>query len=234
VPVRSRDQGGADAAVQDHDVIAGQGGAAAGERRARRLERGDPHHTVCGHDVVAGGIVRNWPARAHAVVQQFQLRRRQIRREPGDADVHVVDVVEIGLLAPPVLGAGSGAEPEYRPEEPGAASPVADRDSGVIDTEKAAGAVGGAPLSWDMPLGKCQQFQRVAVVITELERCHASGVVRQPYRTAAADGPEAPVRHDSQIGLPHVVHDDRHVLEPQVGAGAAGRVRASCRVREFQ
>jgi hypothetical protein len=48
VPVRSRDQGGADAAVQDHEVIVGQGRAAAGEHRSGRVERGDPHRTVCG------------------------------------------------------------------------------------------------------------------------------------------------------------------------------------------
>ena len=220
--------------MQDHEVIAGQGRAAAGERRGGRVERGDPHHTVRGHDVVAGGVVRDRPARAHVVVQQFQSRRGQVRREPGDADVDVVDVVEIGLFGPAVLGASSGAEPEDGPEESRAAGRVADRDGGVIDAKKGAGAVDGAPLSRDVSLRECEQFQRVAVVITELERHHAPGVIRQPYRAVAADGPEAPVRHDPLICVPHVGHDDRHVLEPQVGARAAGRIRAPRRVRELQ
>lgn len=145
MPVRSRYQGGADAAVQDHEVIAGQGRAAAGERRGGRVERGDPHHTVRGHDVVAGDVVRDRPARAHMVVQQLHPGRGQVRREPGDADVHVVDVIEIGLFGPAVLCATRGAEPEDGPEEPGAAGRVADRDGGVIDPDKGAGTVAGAP-----------------------------------------------------------------------------------------
>ena len=50
------------------------------------------------------------------VVQQFQSWRGQVRREPGDADVHVVNVVEIGLLGPAVLGASSGANPNTDPK----------------------------------------------------------------------------------------------------------------------
>ena len=173
MPVGSRYQGGADAALQDHDVIGGQARAAAGERRACRLERGDPHHAVYGHDVIADDAGRDGPARAHAVVQQFQSRSGQVRREPGDPDVDVVDIVQIGLLGPAVLGPGSWAEPEYRPEEFRAASRVADRDSGVIDAKKGTGAIGGAPLPRDAPLRECEQFQRVAVMVTELERRHA-------------------------------------------------------------
>ena len=199
MPVRSRYQGGADAAVQDHEVIAGQGRAAAGERRGGRVERGDPHRTVRGHDVVAGGVVRDRPARAHVVVQQLHPGRGQIRREPGDADVDVVDVIEFGLFGPAVLGATPGAEPEDGPEEPRAAGRVADRDGGVIDADKGAGAVGGAPLLPGRPLRECEQFQRVAVLIAELERHHAPGVIRQPYRAVAADRPEPPVRHDPLI-----------------------------------
>ena len=44
--------------------------------------------------------MRDRPACAHVVAHQFQSRRRQIRREPGDADMDVFDVVEIGLLGP--------------------------------------------------------------------------------------------------------------------------------------
>jgi hypothetical protein len=84
------------------------------------------------------------------------------------------------------------------------------------------------------PRREGKQFQRVAVLIAELERRHAPGLTGQPYRALAADGPEPPVRHDAQIGPPHVGHDDRHVLEPEVGAGAAERVRAPRQLREFQ
>jgi hypothetical protein len=234
VPVGSRDQGGADAAVQDHDVIAGQGRGAAGARRGGGVERGDPHHTVCRDDVVAGGVGRDRAAGAYVVVQQFQSRRGQVRREPGDAYLDAFDVVQVVLFRSVVLGAGSGAEPEDRPEEFRAASRVAHCDGGVIDTEKGAGAISAAPCARDASFGESEQFQRVAVVIPELERGHAAGVIRQPYRAVAADGPETPVRHDPLMRPCHVIHDDRHVLEPQVGARAAGRVRASRRVGELQ
>ena len=161
--------------MQDHDVIGGQARAAAGERRACRVERGDPHRTVCGHDVVAGSSGRDGPAGAHVVVQQFQSRSGQIRREPGDADVDVVNVVEFGLLGLAVLGPGSCAEPEYRPEEFHAASRVADRDSGVIDAKKGTGAIGGAPLPRDAPLRECEQFQPVAVMVGGGGRQHVAG-----------------------------------------------------------
>jgi pimeloyl-ACP methyl ester carboxylesterase len=158
VPVRSGDQGGADVAGQDHEVIVGQRRAAAGEGRGRRVERGDAHYAVRRHDVVAGGVVGDRPARAHVVVQQFHPWRGQVRPEPGDADVDVVDVVEVGLLGSAVLGASSGAEPEHGPEEPRAAGRVADRDSGVIDAEKGSGAVSPAPFSRDAPLREGEQF----------------------------------------------------------------------------
>jgi hypothetical protein len=74
----------------------------------------------------------------------------------------------------------------------------------------------------------------VAIVITEFERSHASGAARQPYRAIAADEAEPPVRHDLLVRTPRVVYDDRHVLEPKVGARAAGRIRASCRIGELQ
>ena len=234
MPIGSRYQGGTHTPAQDHEVMAGQGCAAARERRGCRVERRDPHHRVCCHDVVAGCVGRNRPACAHVVVQQFESWRGQIRREPGDADLYIVDVVEIVLFGSAVLGASSGAEPEYGPEEPRAPGCVANRDSGVIHAEEGAGAVRVPPLSRDTSLREGQQFQRVAVMITELERGHASGVVRQPHRAMAADRPETPVRHDPLMRARHVVHDDRHVLEPKVGARAVGRVRASRRVGEFQ
>ena len=234
MPVRSRYQGGADAPVKGHKVIVGQRRAAAGERRGGGVKRGDTYRRVCRHDVVAGGVVRERPSGAYVVMQQFQSWRGQVWREPGDADVDVVDVVEIGLFGPAVLGASSGAEPEYGPEESRAAGRVADRYGGVVDAEEGAGAVDGAPLSRDMSLPECQQFQGVAVVITELERRHAPGVIRQPYGAVAADGPEARVRHDQLVCVSHVVHDDRHVLEPEVGARATGWIRASRRVGELQ
>jgi len=46
VPVRSRYEGGADAATKDHEVIVGQGRAAARERSGSRVKRGDPHRTI--------------------------------------------------------------------------------------------------------------------------------------------------------------------------------------------
>jgi hypothetical protein len=104
----------------------------------------------------------------------------------------------------------------------------------VIDAEKGAGAVGVAPCSGDTSLGECEQFQRMAVVITELERDHASRAVRQPHRTVAAGGPETPVRHDPLMDVRHVIHDDRHVLKPEVGARAVRWIRASRRVGELQ
>jgi len=149
MPIGSRYQGGADAPVQDHEVIAGQGRAVAGERGGGRVERRDSHHGVCRRDVVAGGVVRDRPACTHVVMRQFHSWRRQVRPEPGDADVDVVDVVESGLSGSAVLGAGSGAEPEYGPEELRAPGGVAHRDGGVIDAEKGAGAVSGAPWSRD-------------------------------------------------------------------------------------
>jgi len=148
------------------------------------------------------------------VVQQLHPGRGQVRREPDDADVDVVDVIEIGLFRPAVLGATCGAEPEDGPEKSRAAGRVADRDGGVINPDKGAGTVAGAPWSRDVSRREGEQFQRVAVLIAELERHHAPGVIRQPDRTVAADGPEPPVRHDAQIGPPHVGHDDRQVLEP--------------------
>ncbi len=57
---------------------------------------------------------------------------------------------------------------------------VADRDGGVIDAEKGAGTVGDAPWSRDMSRREGEQFQRVTVVIAELERGHPPGVIRQP------------------------------------------------------
>src|SRR6185312_14718892 len=138
-------------------------------------------------------------------------------------------VVETGLLGPAVLGASSGAEPEYRTEECRAAGRVANRDSGVIDAEKGGGAVSVAPFSRATPLREREQFQRVTVMITELERGHASRAVRKPYRTVAADRPESPVRHDPPVRVRHVVHDDRHVLKPKVGARAVRWIRASRR-----
>jgi hypothetical protein len=42
------------------------------------------------------------------------------------------------------------------------------------------------------------------------------------------------IRHDPLMRLRHVVHDDGHVLKPQVGAGAARRIRASGHVRELE
>ena len=167
-------------------------------------------------------------------MQQLQSRGEQIRREPGDADPDSVHVVQIGLFGPAVLGAGSGAAPECRPEESRAAGRVADRDGGVIDAEKGAGAIDGAPFPRYTSLREGEQFQRVAVMITELERRHAPGAVRQPHRAVTADRPEPPVGHDQLICVPHVVHDDRHVLEPEVGARAAGRIRTSRRVHELQ
>ena len=116
MPIRSRYQGGAYSPVQHHEVVAGQGRAVAGERGGGCAERRDPHHGVCRRDVVTGSVVRDRPACAHVVVQQFQSGRRQIRREPGDADVDVADVVEVVLFGSAVLGASSGAEPEYGPK----------------------------------------------------------------------------------------------------------------------
>ena len=115
--IRSWYQGGAYASLQDHQVIVGQGHAAACERGGCCVERRDPHHTVRRDDVVAGCAGRDRPACAHVVVQQFHPWRRQVRAEPGDADLDLVDVVESGLFGPAVLGASSGTEPEYRPEE---------------------------------------------------------------------------------------------------------------------
>lgn len=80
------------------------------------------------------------------------------------------DVTPTGLFGPAVLGAASGAEPEDRPEESRAAGRVADCDGGVIDTQKRAGTV--APCSRDGSCREGKQFQRVAVLIAELERRH--------------------------------------------------------------
>ena len=102
--------------AQRHEVVIGQGRAAACERRGGCVQRRDPQHTVCRHDIVAGGVGRDRQARARVVAQQFQPWRRQIRREPGDADVDVLNAIESSLFAPAVLGAGSRAEPEYGPK----------------------------------------------------------------------------------------------------------------------
>ena len=88
MPVGSRYQAGADAPVQEHEVIVGQRRAAAGERGGGRVERRDPYHAVCRHDVVAGGVAGDRPAGAHVVVQQFQSRRGTVLGKPGDADLH--------------------------------------------------------------------------------------------------------------------------------------------------
>jgi hypothetical protein len=87
-------------------------------------------------------------------MQQLQAWRGQVRREPGDADVNVVDVV---LFGPAVLGLDSDAEPEYRSEEPGAAGRAADRDGGVIDAGERVG-VSVAPFSRGTCLGECEEF----------------------------------------------------------------------------
>jgi hypothetical protein len=108
------------------------------------------------------------------IAQQFQPRCGQIRRQPGDADVDVLDVVESGLFRPAVLGAGAYREPEYGAEESRAAAQVAHRDSGVVDAEERAGTVRAAPGRRDASRRECEQFQWVAVVITELERGHTS------------------------------------------------------------
>ena len=73
---------------------------------------------------------------ARVVVEQFQSWCGQVQGEPGNADVDVFDVVEIGLFGSAVLSASSGAEPEYGPEESRAAGRVANPDSGVIDAEE--------------------------------------------------------------------------------------------------
>ena len=107
MPIGAGDQGGPHASAQDHEVTAGQGRAAAGERRGGRVERRDPQHRVGGHDVVAGGVGRDRPTRAGAVAQQLKPGRGQIRRNLSDADADVFDVVESGLLGSAVLGAGT-------------------------------------------------------------------------------------------------------------------------------
>ena len=226
VPIRSRYQGGAYALSQDQ-VITGQGRAAEGRRRGCRVKRGNPHHAVCRRDVVAAGLARDRPACADVVVQQFQSWRGQVRREPGEADVDVFDVVEVGCSGPQFSVQVPVLNPNTDPKNPVFLGCVADPDGGVIDAEKGPGTVSPAPFSWEALVRKGEQFQRVAVVITELERRHASGAIRQAYRVVAADRPEAPVRHDQLMRVPHVDHDDRHVLEPEVGARAAERVRAS-------
>ena len=62
MPIRSRYQDGVYSPVQHHEVVAGQGRAVAGERGGGCAERRDPHHGVCRHDVVTGGVVRDRPA----------------------------------------------------------------------------------------------------------------------------------------------------------------------------
>jgi hypothetical protein len=108
------------------------------------------------------------------------MQQLQAWREPGDADVNVVDVVDVVLFGPAVLGLDSDAEPEYRSEEPGAAGQVADRDGGVIDAGERVG-VSVAPFSRGTCLGECEEFQQVAVVVTELERGSVSVRRRQRY-----------------------------------------------------
>jgi hypothetical protein len=100
--------------VEDHDAVVGQERAVARNRRPRGVERRDLQHGVCRRDVVAGCVLRDRPTGADVVVQQFQSWCGQLRREPGDADVDVVDVVEVGLFGPAVLGASSGAAPYCR------------------------------------------------------------------------------------------------------------------------
>ena len=96
--VRSRYQGGACASAQDHEVIAGQGSAAACEGGGGCADRCDLHHGACCRDVVAGYVAWDRPACADVVVQQLQSWRGQVRPELSDADVRVIDVVEIGLF----------------------------------------------------------------------------------------------------------------------------------------
>ena len=70
---------------------------------------------------------------------------------------------------------------------------VADRDGGVIDAEKGAGTVGDAPWSRDMSRREGEQFQRVTVVIAELERGHpreSSG--SRPASTSRRSQPSGP------------------------------------------
>ena len=234
MPVGSRDQGGPDAAAQEHQGAVGKRLAAPGQRRDDRIERRDLDRAVRRHDVVAGGAGWNRQARAHAVAQQLQPGRGQIRREPGDADVDAVDVVQGFLLGPAILRGAGHAEAEYRAEECRAAGQVADRDGGVIDAQEAARAARVPPLPWLSPRGEREQLQRVAVVIPELEREHAARALGQLYRAGPADRPEPRVRHDLLMGGRHVADDDRHVLEPEIGARAVRWVRASRRVGELQ
>ena len=77
--VGPRYQGGVYPPVQDHEVIVGQGHAAAGERGGGCVERRDPHHAVRRHDVVAGRAGRDRQACARVVVQQFHPWGRQSR-----------------------------------------------------------------------------------------------------------------------------------------------------------
>jgi len=231
MPVRSGYQGSTDAPAQGHQVVVGHGRAAACERRCCRIQRRDPQRTVCREDVVAGCAGRDRPACADVVAQQFHPWCGQARPELGNADVDVFDVVEIGLLGPAVLRASSRAEPEDRPEESRADGRVADRDRGVIDAEEGASAVGVAPFCRAMSVREREQFQRVAIMITELERGHAAGAVRQPHRTGAADGPETPVRHDPLVRVRHVAHDQRQIVVPHVvPAGHIRRIRQAVRM----
>ena len=103
--------------MQDHEVIARPGGVPRRASAAAVASSEATRTTLCVATMsllaVSGGI---GAARAHVVVQQLHPRRGQVRREPGDADVHVVDVIEIGLFGPAVLCATRGADPKTDPK----------------------------------------------------------------------------------------------------------------------
>src|SRR6516225_2660316 len=92
------------------------------------------------------------------------------------------------------------------------------------------------PQAWTVPMRRlaparrhvvgmeCEQFERMPLWITKLERGDASRTRGQSLRSRSRDGCPALARAQPRIGSLHVGNHDGDVLESQVVAADIGRV----------
>jgi hypothetical protein len=164
--------------AQDHDVVFAHGKAVAGKCRGSCFQRRNVDHRVSCRDVVTGRVAWDRTTCAYVIVQQFDAWCRHVRCDMSNADVGVVEVVEVGLFGPVVNSDRPDAQPEHGPEESRGSSYVADCESRVIDAEKRADIVGSTPFVRYTIVGECEEFKRVAVMISELKRSHTARAIR--------------------------------------------------------